>query len=161
MADADLAARVQRLEDLAEIQQLKAQYCAGCDDDHNSDTLLRLFVEGAVWDFFGVARCEGLPAIRKYFDDLRASGNIRNSAHMVTNPNIVIDGDKATGHWRFIMIYTGNVGDGTTQFRRIIGYYSDEFVKKDGKWYFQSLTPMVEENDSYPVVETRSAPNAQ
>ena len=153
MSNADLLARVQRLEDMAEIQQLKAQYCAGCDDDHNSGTLMPLFVDGAVWDFKGVARCEGLPAIRKYFDDLRASGRIRNSAHMVTNPNIIIDGDTATGHWRFTMMYTGNVGDGSTQFCRIIGYYEDEFVRKDGQWRFVSLTPNVEENDTYPVSE--------
>jgi hypothetical protein len=153
MSEADLLARVQRLEDLAEIQQLKARYCAGCDDDHNSETLVQLFVENAVWDFFGTARCEGVAAIGQYFDDLRASGRIRNSAHMVTNPNIVIDGDTATGHWRFVMIYTGNVGDGTTQFHRIIGYYLDDFVKRDGKWYFQNLVPMMEESDSYPVIE--------
>jgi len=71
----------------------------------------------------------------------------------VTNPNIQIDGDTATGHWRFMMIYTGNVGDGTTQFHRIIGYYQDELVRVDGKWLFKSLTPMVEESDSYPVID--------
>jgi len=157
MADIDLTARIQRLEDLAEIQQLKAQYCAGCDDDHNSVTLMKLFVEDAVWDFKGTARCEGIPAIREFMDNLRASGRIKNSAHMVTNPNIVIDGDRATGHWRFMMIYTGNVGDGTTQFHRIIGFYQDEFVKRDGKWYFQSLIPNVEESDSYPVIENTIA----
>ncbi len=149
----ELAARVQRLEDLAGIQELKARYCAGCDDDHNSETLSALFVEDGVWDFVGTARCEGIPAIREFMDNLRSSGTIRNSAHMVTNPNIQIDGDTATGHWRFMMIYTGNVGDGTTQFHRIIGYYQDELVRVDGKWLFKSLTPMVEESDSYPVID--------
>ena len=88
----ELSARVQRLEDLAEIQELKARYCAGCDDDHNSVTLCALFVEDGVWDFVDTARCEGVPAIREFMDNLRASGTIRNSAHMVMNPNIQIDG---------------------------------------------------------------------
>ena len=153
MTDADVLARLQRLEDLEEIRTLKAQYCAGCDADHDSAILLPLFVEDAVWDFKGTARCEGHDQIRQFMDDLRASGRIRNSAHMVTNPQIDIDGDRAKAHWRFVMIYTGHVGDGTVQFHRIIGYYEDELVKRDGKWYFQSLTPNVEESDSYPVIE--------
>ena len=151
MSNETLEARIQRLEDIEAICRLKAQYCAGCDDDHNSETLCALFVEDGVWDWEGAAYCDGVGQIKEFMDNLRASGRIKVSAHMVTNPQIDVDGDTATGHWRFIMLYTANepnAPDGV-QFHRIIGYYQDDFVKRDGKWYFQTLRPRVQESAPY------------
>ena len=153
MTEQDLLARLDRLESLAAIEKLKARYCAGCDDDHNADTLEALFVEDGIWECEGMANAQNHAERRQFFTDLAASKRIRNSAHMVMNPNIEIDGDTATGHWRFIMAYTGNVGDGTTQFHRIIGYYQDDFIRVDGTWYFKHLRPIVEESNSYDVIE--------
>ena len=147
--------RLQRLEDIEEIRQLKARYCAGCDDDHNADTLTALFVEDGIWDTPSLAYCEGHEQIRQFMNDLAASGRIRNSAHMVMNPQIEVTGDTATGHWRFVMAYTGNAPDGSGQFHRIIGYYQDDFVRRDGKWYFQCLRPRIEESDAYTVEKSQ------
>ena len=41
--------RIQKIEDAQEISFLKAAYCAGCDDDHNGDTVAALFVPSGVW----------------------------------------------------------------------------------------------------------------
>ena len=160
-----LEARIQRLEDIEEIKQLKAQYCAGCDDDHNSETICALFVEDGVWDWEGTAYCDGKPEIKKFMDDLRASQRIVRSAHMVTNPHITINGDRATAHWRFIMLHTSRVNpsdpNSPVQYFRIIGYYQDDHVKVDGKWYFQTLRPRVEENSAYATEEEQLAAAAQ
>ena len=155
MSEADLLARVQRLEDIAEIANLKAQYCMGCDDDHNPDTLDALFVPDGIWECEGMANARGADERRAFFEGLRKQGHIRNSAHMVMSPEIQVDGDTAVGRWKFVMAYTGHVGDGTTQFHRIIGQYRDDFVRKDGKWYFQHLRPIIEESDSYDVIENK------
>ena len=165
MADLTLEERIQRMEDIEEIKQLKAQYCAGCDDDHNSETICALFVEDGVWDWEQTAYCDGKAQIKEFMDNLRASGRIRNSAHMVTNPQIEVNGDRATAHWRFIMLHTDNVPGqpdrDNVQHHRIIGYYQDDHVKVDGKWYFQTLRPRVEENAPYTLEDDLLAQAAE
>ena len=47
--NAQLLQRIQKIEDAQEISFLKAAYCAGCDDDHNGDTVAALFVPSGVW----------------------------------------------------------------------------------------------------------------
>lgn len=150
-----LAARIQRLEDIEAIRQLKARYCAGCDDDHNPDTLIRLFAPDAVWEASGIARAEGHDEIRAFFTSMGTSGRIRNSAHHAINPDIDVNGDEATGHWRLIMLYTGNTPDGDVQYQRIIGWYRERYVRLDGDWKFQQLYCEVEESAAYPIEEGR------
>lgn len=155
MPNSTLEQRVARLEDIEAIRQLKARYCAGCDDDHNPDTLVPLFAANAVWEASGIARCEGHEEIRGYFAGLRASGRIRNSAHNVSNPDIEVNGDEATGHWRLVMLYTANTPDGSVQYQRIIGWYRERYVRLDGTWKFQHLYCEVEEADAYPTEASR------
>ncbi len=150
-----LEQRIQILEDIEAIKKLKARYCAHCDDDHNPDALTALFVEDGVWEASGIIRAEGHDAIRAYFSGLRASGRIRNSAHNAINPQIEVAGDTATGHWRLIMLYTGNLPTGEVQYFRIVGWYREEYVRVDGEWLFQSLYCQVEENAPYPVEADR------
>jgi hypothetical protein len=151
MTDASIESRLQVLEDIEAIRQLKARYCAGCDDDHNPETLASLFHDDAVWEATSSGRYEGLAAIKGFFADLRASGRIRNSAHHAINPIIDIDGDHATGHWRLIMLYTANVPDGSVQYLRIIGWYRETYRRSNGEWRFQSLFCQVEEHAAYPT----------
>lgn len=155
MSQTSLEERVQFLEDMEEIRQLKAQYCAGCDDDHNPERIAALFVEDGVWDWEGTAYCDGIDEIKKFMGDLRASKRITNSAHMVTNPEIRIGGERGYAHWRFIMLWTGDPPGGPSQYNRIIGYYQDDLVKRDGKWYFETLRPRVLESSAYPVEDSR------
>ena len=152
---ATLEQRIQVLEDIEAIRKLKARYCAGCDDDHNPDTLAALFNEDAVWEATSNGRYEGVANIRRFFADLRASGRIRNSAHHAINPIIEVDGDEATGHWRLIMLYTANVPSGGVQYLRIIGWYRESYRRVGGVWRFQSLFCQVEEHAAYPTDELR------
>lgn len=146
-----IEARLQRLEDIEEIKQLKAQYCAGCDDDHNADTIASLFVEDAVWDAPGIARAEGRLAIHKLMTNIRNRGIIRSSTHHVMNPIIEVDGDRATGCWRFLMMYTGDVGDGTTKRLQVLGWYREEYVRLQGRWYYQTLCATIEDNSPHAL----------
>ena len=84
MREEDLAARIQRLEDIEAIRRLKARYCAACDDDHNPDTLVTLFAPDAVWEASGIARAEGHAEIRDFFQGMRDSKRIVNSAQRST-----------------------------------------------------------------------------
>lgn len=155
MTDSSLGARIRTLEDIEAIRKLKAHYCAGCDDDHNPERLTALFTEDAVWEATGVARAEGQQEIHRFFADLRASGRIRNSAHNVFNPDIDVTGDRATGHWRLLMLYTANTADGDVQYHRIIGWYREEYVRVQNQWLFKHLYCEVEESAPYPIEAER------
>ena len=47
---ATLEERIQRLEDIEAIKNLKARYAAVCDDKYNPEEAIKLFTEDAVWD---------------------------------------------------------------------------------------------------------------
>jgi hypothetical protein len=148
-SDSELALRLQRLEDIESIRQLKARYCAGCDDDHNPETLTTLFAVDAVWEATGIARAQGHTEITAFFQSMRDSGRIRRSAHHAMNPDIDVNGDTATGHWRLIMLYTSNDADETQRYQRIIGSYTERYIKRDGHWLFAHLYCEVEESGPY------------
>ena len=98
-------ARLQVLEDIEAIRNLKAAYCRACDNDHDPAGVVPLFVPDGVWAAAGIAECQGHDQIHAYFNAIHTSGRMRNSAHNVMNPQIEVDGDQATGHWRLIMLY--------------------------------------------------------
>ncbi len=134
----ELATRVQRLEDVEAIGRLKAAYCDACDDDHDPDAVAALFIEDGTWQQSGRAPCEGRAAIRSHMAAIRAAGVIVRSAHLVTNPRIDVDGDEATGTWRFTMwaTFTGDAGPWE---RRIIGRYQERYVRTRAGWRYRTL----------------------
>ena len=50
MSEKSLEERIQRLEDIEAIKQLKVRYSHICDDDHNPDDIASLFVEDEIWE---------------------------------------------------------------------------------------------------------------
>ncbi|MFC1918586.1 nuclear transport factor 2 family protein [Chloroflexota bacterium] len=46
----NLVTRVQLLEDIEAIKQLKVRYARTCDDNYNAQEIAKLFTEDAVWD---------------------------------------------------------------------------------------------------------------
>ncbi len=144
-----LAERIQRLEDIEAIKQLKAEYCAACDDDHNPERLAALFAEGGIWEVAGQTRNEGHTSIAEWFQALRDSGRMLKTAHNVFNPAIEVDGDVATGHWRLVMLYTRRTDDPAKRYQRIIGWYSERYERIDGIWRFRHLFCQVEESGPY------------
>jgi hypothetical protein len=143
--------RVRVLEDIEAIRKLKARYCAACDDDHNAETLGTLFAEDATWEASNMGLASGRKAIQEKLGAIGKSGRIRNSAHHAINPIIEVEGDRASGHWRLIMLYTANEPGGGTSWLRIIGWYRERYVRVRGEWQFQSLYCHVEEHAPYAL----------
>lgn len=56
---AELEKRLTVCEDIEAIKQLKARYCAVCDDDHNPDKITTLFAEDGIWEGADVGRHAG------------------------------------------------------------------------------------------------------
>ena len=76
-----LERRVQRLEDLEAIRDLKARYAAACDNGYDADTLAAMFTEDAVWDGATLGRHVGREAIRAFFQG--SSSRISFARHHV------------------------------------------------------------------------------
>ena len=147
-----LEARLQRLEDIEAIRQLKARYCQACDDDHNGDAVAACFVADGLWEGANIdVHARGREAIHAYIHGVRTSGRVNNPAHMVMNPVITLDGDRATGHWRFQMMYADRSDPAATHFHRIIGIYEDEYVRTETGWLMSHLRVTVQENNEYKV----------
>ena len=134
MSPEDLAKRVQVLEDIEDIKRLKHRYCGYCDADFDVDSLVELFTEDAVWDGGDLGRGEGREGIRAFFNS--AAQRLAFSIHMVMNPVIEVDGDKATGTWYLLEPCTYRDDN-----QAVWGSarYDEQYVRVNGEWKFKHL----------------------
>lgn len=133
----DIGKRLDRLESIEEIKHLKALYCMHCDNGFDPDGIASLFTEDAVWDgggHRGVQR--GRDGIRAYFVDRGA--RIPFSAHFITNPRVIVDGERADGWWLMLMPFVTDE-DHLQGPRWQRTEYHDTFTRVDGRWLFQSV----------------------
>jgi len=140
-AAADLGAlirRLQELEDIMEISRLKAAYCEAVDGGwdrrtHNGEAVASLFVDDGVWDAGRIGgRGEGRDGIVRIIDSFQ---QMPFAFHRVTNPDIRINGDEATGKWHVIAYLSQP--DGTPVM--FMGTYRDKFVRTPRGWKFKHL----------------------
>lgn len=135
MSEQTLEERIQRLEDIEALTQLKSRYAAYCDDDYDADRLAPLFTPDAVWDGGALGRFEGREAIRNFFAG--ADDVMPFAIHHVTNPVIEIEGDRATGHWYLWQPCVHATG---RQALWLAGRYDDEYARENGEWRFSRVT---------------------
>src|SRR5690242_12524972 len=83
--------RLQALEDVEAIRNLKSRYAALCDDNYNADGIAALFAEDATWESPGLGRFEGRDAIRRFFQG--AAGIFSFAIHYSLNGQIYVGGD--------------------------------------------------------------------
>ena len=126
-----LAKRVQALEDIEAIKQLKATYAATCDDHYNPNKVEDLFTEDAVWDGgerFG--KHTGHKQIKEFF--IGVSKSLVFGAHFFLQPRITLTSPTtAKANWYLWQTSTMANGKGVW----ICGLEDDEYRKgKDGKW---------------------------
>ncbi len=134
MTTEDLEKRITVLEDTEAIKQLKARYCAVCDDDHNPDVITTLFAEDGIWEGADVGAHRGHAAIRKLFEGFR--DRISFSQHNVMNPIIEVNGQHAKGSWYFLGPFTFRKGNRAYW---LAARYEDDYVKINGEWKFHHL----------------------
>ena len=99
----DLKARIENLEAIEAIRQLKAHYCEICDDDHNPDEIVTIFTEDAIWEGDGIGQAKGSKEIARLFSDFQNA--ISFSQHMVQNPIIYVTGERAKARWYFFGMF--------------------------------------------------------
>jgi hypothetical protein len=138
----DLEARIQRLEDIQAIHDLKMTYAKLCDEGYDADGIVALFANGVdvewVSDVFGTH--VGRDGIHAWFDNV--DEEIRWALHLMINPVIDVadDGQTATGRFYLLELATMSApGGGDPDAVVMTGKYRDDFVKENGEWRFRRI----------------------
>jgi hypothetical protein len=134
-----LFARVQRLEDAEAIRSLKARYAELVDARYAKGAprppaevavlageIAELFTEDAVWEGGALGVCSGRDAIRARM----AEPTLDFSRHYFVNPQIALDGDRATARWELLAPCTAR--DGRPMW--MAGVEDDEYRRVGGVW---------------------------
>ena len=131
---ADLARRIQVLEDIEALKTLKYRYADACDRGYDADALADLFTEDAIWDGGLFGRYEGREAIRQFFQGV--SSDIVFAMHYMMNPIVEVDGDQARGAWYLFQTCTFAEGE-----QAVWGAarYEEQYQRVDGQWKFRRL----------------------
>ncbi len=134
--------RLQVLEDVETIKKLKASYCYWVDggvagDASQIDQLIAHFTDDDPWADFGpLGVHKGKEAVTAFFGELVVS-SLSYSAHMVCNPIIEVEGNKAIGKWYVDVPCT--LRDTETPIW-LQAKYEEEYVKEGGVWKWKSIT---------------------
>ena len=121
------------VEEKDAIREVLAEYCFRLDDSR-FDEMAALFTEDGTWDTaFGKAT--GRQAIAELARSLRArvAEPRPRAVHLVTNIVIALYGERATVRSNWMVMQNSPVGPRIGSG----GAYSDEMVKKGGRWQFR------------------------
>jgi len=132
--DDDVDGRLGRLEDAARIRTLTQEY-RRLLDARDLDGYGRLFADDGEW-LGGTGYGQGPAGITAMLNErLPARGSDGPTAwHLVTEPEISLDGDRATGTVTWTWVGRGDAG---TPVMRLLGHYQDSYVRERGRWRYQ------------------------
>lgn len=127
----DLAQRIQRLEDIEAIKQLKAAYLHSCDVK-DIDGIRRCFADGEILINYGaIGQFSDRESFIALFQSMACNDHIHDMHHG-QNPQIHWHNeDSASAIWD---LYFYQVNNETQQLTQLAGSYHDKYVKQDGQW---------------------------
>ena len=133
-----LARRLERIESIEEIRQLKMAYCRCVDTGWdgaigNAHQLGKLFTDDAVW-VAPRARLDGREEIEAWFTTHLSQGWF--GVHVVGGSVIEVDGDEATGWWYAVVPMTTPDGEAVWT----VGAYDEQYRRVVGRWYISTLS---------------------
>jgi hypothetical protein len=131
----DIEARLRRLEDAEEIRRLIQDYRRHLDAYDLVAYGLLFAAEGEWIGGTGYGKSpEGITAMLTERLPAPASGS-QSSWHLLTDPVIMVDGDRATGlvTWAWV-----GKGEGDAPVMRLLGTYEDTYVREHGRWRFRT-----------------------
>jgi hypothetical protein len=130
---AELEQRLTRLEDIDAITRLMGCYCEICDDSHNPDRMVNLFIENGTWEGSGFTATgrEDLHALFTTFGTMAST-----TQHIAVNPTIDIDGDRASATWTNVGLFL--LRD-TSEWRLMTATYDATCVRVKRKWLYRHV----------------------
>lgn len=129
----DLRRRLEQLEAIEAVRQVKATYWASLDRC-NFDAVRACFADHAVIEMEGVPPCEGPDAYVEFCRQANAGDDTMN-LHAGQNARItILDADHATGVWDQLFVGLSIREGGDAMVMRLTGIYDDAYVRRDGRW---------------------------
>jgi uncharacterized protein (TIGR02246 family) len=127
-----LAERVQRLEDLMAIQQLFVDYGRHLDAG-DIDAYASLFSEDGEVLLGPLGRAKGRAAIKELMTRALAGGK-GSSYHIISSPQVTLDGDRATATVMWSVI--ARTADGGAALT-MVGHHADVLRRERDGWRFE------------------------
>lgn len=126
-----IEARLQRVEDELAIRRILVDYAAFLDG-RDYARYAGLFTADGEWTN-GAGSHKGQAAIRKMLEGALGPAEAPNRAnyHLISNPRIDLDGDRATATSRYMFVMRGPDGRPVPS---LAGVYHDELVRQGGAW---------------------------
>jgi ketosteroid isomerase-like protein len=127
----EMEKRVGVLEDIEAIKKMHREYVYALASQQWDD-MLDCFADDGVADIWNHGPRKGKKEIENLFKSFEGK-ILPTHGHLVTQPVINVDGEKAEGHW---ILYLFLPGPEVEWFQ---GRYDCNYVKIDGKWKFSYL----------------------
>jgi 3-phenylpropionate/cinnamic acid dioxygenase small subunit len=143
MADqAALLARLARVEDILEIQQLLLDYGRHLDA-RDLRSYSRLFCEDGEWtgDTGSAIGPQAIQAMLEANLPANPPAPDETTWHVMANPAIEVDGDRASAHVMW-MLLRRDAGDRPAI--AVTGHYEDVLAREDGRWKFKRRAAFVD-----------------
>ena len=143
---------MQRLEDLLEIHQLFVDYGLSLDAG-DFDAYSQLFAKDGEVLIGPMGRAKGRDEIKAMMTKT-LSGGIGSSFHIISSPQVQLDGDTATSQVMWSVVSLGEDGNASL---RMIGRHRDNLVREDGRWKIARRRGYVDLPTVMPTRTTESA----
>ena len=128
----ELEKRIRVLEDIEAIKQLKSRYSQIVDGIFPGE-IETLVTEDALFDYGQLGVLKGRKAIADFFNKYPELRPLR--VHYFSQPDITIEGDKASGRW--YMWCPCSSGDGRALWSS--GFQDDKYERVNGEWLIAEL----------------------
>ncbi len=131
----DLLRRIETLEHVAAIKELKSRYWSSLDAQRPDD-VRDCFLPEAVIDMEGVPRCDGRDAFITIIKEQGCRPGLCNMHHG-HNARIALTGAaSATGIWDS---YFHGIDVGARTIIQLAGVYNDRYVFREGRWWIAEI----------------------
>lgn len=124
-----LEARLQRLEDLVEINQLFIDYIDHLDSG-DAEAYASLFAEEGEIILGPGGRAKGHEAIAELITKV-VEGKVGNAFHIVSSPIVKLDGDEARASVMWTVIEKDEAGK---PYVTLMGRHFDRLIREHGRW---------------------------
>jgi hypothetical protein len=136
---AALAARLERMEALEEIQTMVARYAIAADRRNDPAMFAPLFAEDAVWEADGFSRYEGRDAIVRGLAEV-GEKQILWSVHFMVSPLVELDADLQGARCRWYIWELATMADGVNSNDHwLAGWYDSRVRREAGGWKFTKV----------------------
>jgi ketosteroid isomerase-like protein len=167
MAYEELENKIKKLEKLVEEQQKQLKKSQDIQELHELHTnyaywlltrewekIVDLFTDDAVAILHKRGRFAGKAEITSIFKEVVQNNRGRGrDGHLALQPNIQVDGDKATAHWLMYVMMLDSKGGSENNWMH--GRHDMEYVRVNGKWkikYMLFTSPWPRETWSNPTL---------